>query len=132
MFQVWTFLYSLEKSGAHCAWLERRSLIPIIHFLATLIFMEWEIPYLIFTKNLAIKIFSWITLVTYTSKKEHLISTISLRWIRIWYLWISSNFGQATFKEGALENSKIIYGLIHQKLWKPAKAFLKFHDSNWG
>ena len=47
------------------------------------------------------------------------------------FLWISINFGQATFIEGALKYGKTIYGLIHRKIWKPAKAFYKLDDSNW-
>ena len=48
-----------------------------------------------------------------------------------YFLWISSNFCQATFIEGALKYGKIIYGLIHRKIWKPAKAFQKLDDRNW-
>ena len=56
---------------------------------------------------------------------------ISFTLTRTLFLWISSNFGQATFIEGALKYGKIIYGLIHRKIWKPAKAFQKLDDRNW-
>ena len=56
---------------------------------------------------------------------------ISFRLIRILFLWISSNFGQAAFIQGALRCGKIIHGLTHRKIWKPAKAFQKWDDRHW-
>ena len=78
----------------------------------------------------ASNIFSGIRLVTHNSKKKHLISMISFELTRLFHLWISSNFGQATFIEGALKYGKMIYGLIHRKIWKPAKPFQKLDDRN--
>ena len=68
---------------------------------------------------------------THNSKKRHLICTISFRLIIILFSWISSNFGQAAFIEGAIKRAKMINGLIHQKIWKPAKVFQKLDDRNW-